>query len=500
MAGLEYILLIGSALILLSIAIAKVTDNLGVPVLVLFLGVGMLAGSEGPGGIAFDDPHLASSIGIIALIFILFSGGLDTHWPSVRPVVWKAASLSTLGVLITAVLVGVFTHLLLGFSLLHGLLLGSVISSTDAAAVFSVLRSKHISLRGQLKPLLELESGSNDPMAVFLTLGLIEATRNPETTVMNLALLFFVQMTVGAVVGIGLGKAMVFLLNRIRFSYEGFYPVFSLAFASLIYGVAAVAGGSGFLAVYLAGIIVGNSEFVQKKTLFRFFDGLAWLSQIGMFLTLGLLVFPSELMSVVGAGLLVSAFLMFLARPLAVLLSLALAKVTAREKLLVSWVGLRGAVPIILATFPLMAGIPQAEAMFNLVFFIVLTSTLFQGWSIPLVARWLGVDAPYVRKRRYPIEFAPMDGVDADIVDFIVPYNSAVIGKSIVELGLPSDSLVVLINRNERYIVPSGGTVLEEGDTILVLTSSQSIPRVREILSRQREKPAESPTTGKEQS
>lgn len=498
MTGLEYILLIGSALILFSIGIARVTDNLGVPVLVLFLGVGMLAGSEGPGGIDFDDAKLASSIGIIALIFILFSGGLDTHWPSVRPVVWKAVSLSTLGVFLTALFVGVFTHFLLDFSLLQGLLLGSVISSTDAAAVFSVLRSKHISLRGQLKPLLELESGSNDPMAVFLTLGLIQTAMNPETTVSSLIMLFLVQMVVGAAVGVGLGKTMVFLLNRLRFSYEGFYPVFSLAFASFIYGVAAVAGGSGFLAVYIAGILVGNSEFVQKKTLFRFFDGLAWLSQIGMFLTLGLLVFPSELMYVVGSGLLVSAFLMFVARPVAMFLALILAKVSIHEKLLVSWVGLRGAVPIILATFPLMAGIPQAEAMFNLVFFIVLTSTLFQGWSIPIVARWLRVDAPYIHKRRYPIEFAPTDGVDADIVDFIVPYHSAVIGKSIVELGLPPDSLVVLINRNEQYIVPSGGTVLEEGDAILVLTNTQSIPRVREILSRQREKSVESSHTRKE--
>lgn len=498
MTGLEYILLIGSALILLSIAIAKATDNLGVPALVLFLGVGMLAGSEGPGGIDFDDPGLASSIGIIALIFILFSGGLDTHWPSVRPVAWKAVSLSTFGVFLTALLVGVFTHLLLDLSLLHGLLLGAVISSTDAAAVFSVLRSKHVSLRGQLKPLLELESGSNDPMAVFLTLGLIQAAMNPETTVTNLIVLFLVQMIVGTAVGVGLGRTMVFLLNRLRFSYEGFYPVFSLAFAAFIYGVTAVAGGSGFLAVYIAGIIVGNSKFVQKKTLFRFFDGLAWLSQIGMFLTLGLLVFPSELISVVSSGLLVSAFLMFVARPVAVLLALAFAKFDVREKFLVAWVGLRGAVPIILATFPLMAGIPQAEAMFNLVFFIVLTSTLFQGWSIPLVARWLKVDAPYVHQRRYPIEFAQTDGVDADIVDFIVPYHSAVIGKSIVELGMPTDSLVVLINRNEQYIVPSGGTVLEEGDTILVLTSDQSIPRVREILSRQRDKSAESSNTKKE--
>jgi len=485
--ALEYLLLVGSILILASVAIAKLSDNLGVPSLLLFLGIGMLAGSEGPGGIYFDDAGLAQSIGIIALVFILFAGGLDTNWRQVRPVCWRAASLSTLGVSLTAFTVALFASIVLDLSLLTGLLLGAVVSSTDAAAVFAVLRSKNVSLRGQLKPLLELESGSNDPMAVFLTVGLIQLVTTPQTSLGSIVLLFVFQMGLGAAFGLGSGRAMVLILNRLRLSYEGIYPVFSLAFAALIYGATAAAGGSGFLAVYVAGLVAGNSEFVQKKSLLRFFDGLAWLSQITMFLTLGLLVFPSHIVPVVGAGLLLSAFLMFVARPASVFVSLVFTTMHWREKAMVSWVGLRGAVPIILATFPLLAGLPDAELIFNVVFFIVLTSALLQGWSIPAAARLLKLDAPLEQKRRYPIEFAPVEGVDTELVDLIVPYNSAAAGKSIIELGMPQDSLIVLISRNDNFIVPSGGTVLQEGDTILVLVNKNNLSEVRAILAKQKQ-------------
>ena len=483
----DTVLLIGSLLILISIAVAKISDNLGVPTLLLFLGVGMLAGSEGPGGIYFDDAGLAQSVGIIALVFILFAGGLDTRWREVKPLIWQATSLATVGVFVTACAVGVFVSVVLNASLLTGLLLGAVVSSTDAAAVFSVLRSKNVSLRGRLKPLLELESGSNDPMAVFLTVGIIDLLTISETTVGSIALRFVVQMGLGAALGLGLGKSMVFVLNRLKLPYEGIYPVFSLAFAALVYGATATLGGSGFLAVYVAGLVAGDSEFVQKKSLLRFFDGLAWLSQIAMFLTLGLLVFPSHVVPVMGIGLLVAAFLMLVARPLAVHLALLFAKLRWRETAFVSWVGLRGAVPIVLATFPLLAGLPDAELIFNVVFFIVITSVLLQGWSIPVVARMLRVDAPVEVKRRYPIEFAPLEGVDAELVDLMVPYNSAIAGKSIIELKLPQDSLVVLISRDEHFIVPSGGTVLQESDTVLVLVNKSNLPAIREIFGNQRE-------------
>ena len=484
--AIETILLVGSVLILASVALARLSDNLGIPTLLLFLGIGMLAGSEGPGGIFFDDARLAQSVGIIALTFILFAGGLDTRWREVRPVFWQAASLATLGVFVTALTVAFFLSAALKMPLLVGLLLGAVVSSTDAAAVFSVLRSKHVSLRGQLKPLLELESGSNDPMAVFLTVGFIELLTVAESSLGTIALLFIVQMGVGAAFGLAAGKVMVFLLNRLKLSYEGIYPVFALASAALIYGATATVGGSGFLAVYVAGVVAGNSEFVHKKSLLRFFDGLAWLSQIAMFLTLGLLVWPSHLLPVMGIGLVVSAVLMFIARPVSVFLSLSFSNVTWREKLIISWVGLRGAVPIVLATFPLLAGLPDAEFIFNVVFFIVLTSVLLQGWSIPAVARMLHLDVPLERKRRYPIEFAAVEGVDTELVDLIVPFNSAVAGRSIVELALPQDSLIVPISRNDNFIVPSGGTVLQEGDTVLVLVNKNNLPTVRSIFKEQR--------------
>ena len=484
--AIEYLLLIGSALILLSIALAKVSDNLGVPTLLLFLGIGMFAGPEGPGGITLNDASLAQSIAIVALLFILFAGGLDTQWSIVRPVFWHATGLATVGVFVTALAVGMFACFVLDISLLHGLLLGAIVSSTDAAAVFAVLRSKNVSLRGELTPLLELESGSNDPMAVFLTVGVIHLLNEVDATVGSLVMRFVVQMGIGAVFGLGLGRALVLILNRLRFPYEGIYPVFVLAFAGLAYGATAVAGGSGFLAVYIAGIVAGNSVFVQKRSLLRFFDGLAWLSQIAMFLTLGLLVFPSHIIPILGAGLLISAFLMFVARPLSVFLCLIRTRFHWRERSLISWVGLRGAVPIILATFPLLAGLQHAELMFNLVFFIVLSSALLQGWSIPVAARMLRVDAPVQPKLRSPIEFSPAHGVDTDLVELIVPYDSEVVGKSIVELGMPQESLVTLISRNGEFIVPCGGTILQDGDTLLVLVNRKNLPAVGRILSRKK--------------
>jgi cell volume regulation protein A len=485
MPAMEYIILIGSVIILACIAIARFSDNLGVPTVILFLGVGMLAGSEGPGGLYFDDAGLAQSIGIFALVIILFSGGLGTSWRQVKPVALQAASLATAGVLVTAIAVGIFVSALFHLPLMTGLLLGAVVSSTDAAAVFSVLRSKQVNIGGRLRALLELESGSNDPMAVFLTIGLVQFATAPETTAWKLVLLFVTQMGIGAASGLLLGKVMVFFINRLKLPYDGIYSVFTLAFAGLIYGATASAGGSGFLAVYIAGIAAADADFVQKKSLLRFFDGIAWLGQIAMFVTLGLLVFPSQVLPVAGIGLLISVFLMFVARPLSVFLSLARGRMPWREKVFISWVGLRGAVPVILATFPLLAGVPDAGLIFNVVFFIVITSALVQGWSIPVVARTLGLEVPMEAKKRYPIRFLPVAGDDTELVDLIVPYNSAVSGRTIIELGMPPDSLIVLVGRNNGYLVPSGGTVLQESDTVLALVNRNNLPAVRAIFSEQ---------------
>nr|MBA3715657.1 potassium/proton antiporter [Pyrinomonadaceae bacterium] len=313
MFAIEYILTGVAVLLLLSILASKASGRLGVPALLLFLAVGMLAGSEGPGGIPFDDAYAAQFLGVVALVFILFAGGLDTAWEDVRPVFGKAVALSTVGVLVTAALVGLFAWGVLGFSPLAGLLLGAIVSSTDAAAVFAVLRARSVGLKGEIKPLLELESGSNDPMAVFLTAGLTGLLVNQNSSVIGLIPMFFQQMALGTALGYGLGRGMVFVINRMRLEYEGLYPVFTLALVVLTYGATASLGGNGFLAVYIAGLVMGNNDFIHKQSLIRFHDGLAWLMQIAMFLTLGLLVFPSRLVPIVGVGLLVALFLMFVA-------------------------------------------------------------------------------------------------------------------------------------------------------------------------------------------
>lgn len=479
---LDYLLVGITLLILLSISFAKLFDNLGLPTLVLFITLGMLAGSEGIGGIDFTDARLAQSIGIIALIFILFSGGLDTSIESIKPIKFGAISLATIGVFLSAVIFGIAAAYLLKIELIYGLLLGSIISSTDAAAVFNVLRSKNVSIKQNLKSLLELESGSNDPMAIFLTIGIIELITIPDSDYLNILMLFVQQFGIGALTGLTLGRVIVLLLNKIRFSYEGIYPVLFLAFGGLVYGATNIIGGSGFLAVYLAGISIGNKDFVHKKSLLRFFDGLAWLSQIGMFLTLGLLVFPSQLLAISGIGFLLSVILMFFARPIAVYISLLFSKISFKEKTFVSWVGLRGAVPIILATFPMLANVKYADLIFSIVFFIVLTSALLQGWSLTSVAKFLKLDLPLLKKVKSPIEFEASKDGETDLYDFYITENSTLVGKSIVEIGMPKDSLIVLINRSEEYVVPTGSTIIESGDILLVLTSKKIVDEVRSLL------------------
>ncbi len=478
---IEYLLLGASGLLLLSVIASKASGRMGVPALLLFLGIGMLAGSDGPGGIHFDDPWLAQSLGVVALAFILFAGGMDTVWSQVRPVLGPGLALSTAGVALTAGLVATFATTVLQMSWTEGLLIGAIVSSTDAAAVFAVMRSRYVSLRHPLKPLLELESGSNDPMAVFLTLALISLITGASDSPRDLVPMFARQMALGTAIGYGTGKLMVLLVNRLRLEYEGLYPVLTLSLVLLTYSGSAWLGGNGFLAVYLAGLMMGNSEFIHKRSLTRFHDGLAWLMQIAMFLTLGLQVFPNQLVPIAGPGLLLALFLMIVARPLAVFLTLAFTSLNLREKTMVAWVGLRGAVPIILATFPLLAGVPQAGMIFNLVFFIVLTSVLLQGTSIPLAARWLGVDEPWQpRLEASPVWDAPTT-LKSGLLEVGVPDTSPAVGWRLLDLGLPKSAYVVLIARKGRSFVPDGSTVLEAGDSLLVFADQPSAIRLRSM-------------------
>ncbi len=484
MLPFEYLLMGVAVLLLLSVISSKASTQLGVPTLVLFLAIGMLAGSDGPGGIYFNNPWLAQSLGTVALIFILFSGGLDTRWNEIKPILWKGAILSTLGVMLTAIIAGYAVYSLLDFSLLEAMLLAAIISSTDAAAVFSILRSRQISLKGELRPLLELESGSNDPMAIFLTTSLIVLIQNPTTPLAALIPMFAQQMALGAVFGYLLGKAMADVINRIRLDYQGLYPVLTISLILIIYAITSALGGNGFLAVYLAGLTLAKHTFIHKRSLLQYHDSLAWLMQIAMFLTLGLLVFPSQLLPIAGIGLLICFVLMFLARPISVLLCLLpFRKMTLEDRIMVSWVGLRGAVPIILATFPLVSGINKADMIFNIVFFVVLTSVLVQGSSIPFVARRLGVDEP-IKSSPETSDTEPRRENWESLIKLEVLPESIAAGKQIAELNIPDDTWIAVLRRDGHPIRPGGSTILQAGDRLSVQSSGPSLELLRSLVEK----------------
>ncbi|MEX0884166.1 MAG: potassium/proton antiporter, partial [Cyclobacteriaceae bacterium] len=416
---------------------------------------------------------VAQFLGIVALTYILFSGGLDTKWLTIKPVMGPGLMLSTIGVLLTAISLGFFAYWLFDFSLLEGLLLGAIVSSTDAAAVFSILRSKSIGLKQNLRPLLELESGSNDPMAYFLTIGFTTLIAVSAFTWQDLILVFILQMLVGGVGGYLIGRGIVLLVNKINLEYEGLYPVLMLGLVLLSYALIDLLGGNGFLGVYIAAVTIGNGKMLHKKSLIKFFDGVAWLMQIIMFITLGLLVFPSQVIPVIGLGFFIALFLIFVARPLGVFVSLAFFKFKLREKLFVSWVGLRGAVPIVFATFPLIAGIDESSMIFNVVFFIVLTSVALQATTLSLAAKLLHLSVPDGLKRRSLLDIELSEDFKNALVEVELDGNSHVIGKRIVELDFPKTCLIVLINRADKYITPNGLTELQAGDKLMVMMNSE---------------------------
>ncbi len=471
-------LFILSILVILAILVTRLTKNYGVPALILFLGLGMLAGSDGPGGIEFDNAPLAQSIGTIALIFILFSGGLETKFDSVRRGYKSAFSLASLGVIITAGLSGLFLHFAAGYDLKLSLLIGSVIASTDAAAVFSVLRAKDLSLRGDLQPVLEIESGSNDPMAIFLTAMMISVVTIPDKPLTDYIFMLFLQFGIGAVTGLLGGRALTWIINRLDFLSPGFYPVFVMASALGLYSGTALISGSGFLAVYIAGIVANNYEYQHKTNTTRFFEGLAWLSQIGMFITLGLLLFPKQLIDVAPVGIVFALFLMLVARPLAVFISLLFSEYNLSEKLFITWGGLRGAVPVILATFVLTADVEGGNLVFNLVFFVVIFSALGQGWTLPVAAKLLKVTKEKSLKKKVLIDLETGRGDDKTLFDLFVQPGAPACGTKIVELGLPKEVLIVLIERKGKYVIPSGSTRIAEDDLVILLVDKRQINEV----------------------
>ena len=441
---------------------------LGLPLLVLFLLVGMLAGEDGL-GLAFDDASTAHALGTLALAMILFDGGLQTSFSSIK-LVWKPASfLATFGVAITAGITGYAAAFILGVPPMVGLLIGAIVGSTDAAAVFSILRNAGVHISPRLKATLEIESASNDPMAIFLTVGILELLTSQMKPGWDLAQLFIQQMGIGTVVGLGVGWAAVKLINRITLSAAGLYPVLVAICGFLTFGISASLGGSGFLATFIAGVFIGNSRFVLKRATFMFHDGLAWLSQIGMFVMLGLLVNPASLLKVWLEGLLIAAVLIFVARPLAVAPFLAFAGFNKREIGLVSWVGLRGSVPIILAIFPLLFEIPQAYLIFNVVFFVVLISATLQGSTLPWMAKKLKLIEKAPVTPAATLEISALGEVNADIVQYTLGDSAKAVNRTLAELALPEGAVVAMITRGDAVFPPRGSTLLLPGDHIFIL-------------------------------
>jgi cell volume regulation protein A len=482
--ALEPLLALLALILTISIAASKLAARSGVPALLLFLALGMALGSEGVGGIAFDDPQLTQSIGVVALIFILFSGGLDTRWRDVRPVLVVSTVLATLGVAVTALVIGVFAHWAFGFDLASGVMLGAIVGSTDAAAVIGVLRGRGVRLLPRLKPILELESSANDPMAILLSVGMIRLLTVPETGALDLLLLLVMQMGIGFIGGVLVGRGALWSLNRLRLEYDGLYPVVTITTVLMSYSLTSLLGGSGFLAVYITGVVLARNDFIHKTSLSNFHDGLAWLMQIAMFLTLGLQVFPSELAGVTGEGLLTAVVLMVLARPLSVWVSTLRCRVNWRERLFIGWVGLRGASPIVLATFPLLAGIQTPIPIFDLVFFVVVVSVAVQGTTLPFVARLLRVEDSAPERMTSLMKQVRMGkGFGEHLMELTIPPTADAVGRQILDLKLPPGTLIVMIMRDNEMVAPKGSTVIQAGDDLLLTVEPAHRTLVRASLT-----------------
>src|SRR3954452_8411500 len=459
------LLLLVGAVLAASIAVGLGASRAGVPVLVAFLALGMLLGSDGIGRIEFDDAELARKVGVVCLVAILYEGGLSTSWRRLRNVAVPAALLSTVGVVITAILTGGAAHTFFDLDWPQSVLLGGVVASTDAAAVFATLR--HTQVRRRLARTLECETGLNDPIAIALTLGLIHWIDDPTFRLDDVLFLMVKQLGIGLVVGVTLGFVATRVFSRLSRSVGSFAPVASIAAAALSFGVADVLGGSGFLAVYLVGLAVGSTPSRYRRQLVAFHEGLAFLAQVVLFIVLGLLVFPHDLPAVAVAGLVLAALLVLLIRPAAVWISTALSDFSARERALLGWGGLRGAVPIVLGAIVLSSGLDSGETIFNAVFFIVVVSVLVQGTTLEWVAGRLGLVDPRPAVSQPPLEVDVRGSLE--LVEFDVAGDHAITGAAVRELGLPRSALVAVVARDGDTIAPRGSTTIRPGDRLFVL-------------------------------
>ncbi len=482
-AATAVLLTVLGLLIAVSVVFSRAVDRIGVPVVLLFLVLGMLGGSEGLGGIEFADYQVAVRLGTIALVLILFDGGLNTSATSIRQVLWPAGLLATVGVVITAGLVAACGRFF-GLGWMEALLLGAVVSSTDAAAVFAVLRGGKLHLAPRVGRTIEVESCVNDPMAVILTLGIVEAMASERPSGWRLALEVPVQLVVGTGVGLLLGYLGRALLRRVRLTTVGLYPALTLALAYVSFGGATLVHGSGFLAVFAAAAVLGNGPLPNRAGLTRIHDALAWLSQITMFLMLGLLVFPSQLLPVAAVGLGIGLFLAIVARPLAVLPCVLPFGYSPKEAAYIAWVGLRGAVPIILASFPVLAHVPGAGRIFNIVFFIVVVSSLVPGATVRFVTRLLKLSVPEKPAPAAVLEINASHPLKGELTSFFIEPAVAVCDARLAEIELPAGAGVVLVVRGEELIAARGSTTLRPGDHAYVFFRPEDQPYVELLFGR----------------
>lgn len=480
----DLFILLASILLIFGILSTKFSAKLGVPSLIFFIMVGMLMGNNSFGVIHFTNAGLAQTIGVFALIIILFEGGIQTKWTSLRPVILPSLSLATVGVLITSVIITVAAHYILNVNWLVAMLFGSIVSSTDAAAIFAVLKGQNI--EDHAGNTLEAESGTNDPMAIFLTVSCIEMITSSEVNMAKLIGSFILQIGLGLLLGWVFGKIAVAVLNRINLESTGLYPVFAVTFALLAYGITANIKGSGLLAVYVMAIVIGNSEVAYEKATQYFAEGFAWMMQILMFIILGLLVNPADLFSVeiVLKGLLLSVILILIARPVAVFISTIKMNFSFKELLFLSWAGLKGSVPIVLATFPLLANIGDSHLIFNVVFFVVLTSCLIQGSSISFVADKLGLAEPASETPMHSLEIVSLGKANAEMVEYQMKPDALLIGKPLNEIPFPENTLVNAIIRDDKLVTPTGDTIIEEGDFLYILTPKTKKRSVKQLLQK----------------
>jgi potassium/hydrogen antiporter len=481
------LILAGGALLAAGLGASLFAARFRVPALVLVLIAGMMIGSDGTGWIDFGDYELARTIGIVALALILFEGGLASGWGEIGPVIRPAISLATLGTLITALVTGFTAAWLFAFSTLEGLLLGAVLASTDAAAVFSVLRTS--TLRRKLARTLEGESGMNDPVALLLVLGFIEWIENPGYGVADMAWLFAQQLGIGLAAGLAIGIAGVDLLKRSRLASGGLYPVATLAVAAIAFGVSDVIGGSGFLAVYLAGLVLGSRQIPARRTIAAFHEGLSWVAQVGLFFALGLLVFPSQFGEIWFEATVLAVVLAVVARPLATLVVTAPFRYSGGERVVLGWAGMRGAVPVVLATFPVIDGVPNSLDFFNIAFFAVLLSTVIQGTTVEALARRLGMTTSSPALPRPLGDTGTVQAMGAEIVEFPVARGDAIAGLHVRDLGLPREALVNVIVRGGRAIPPRGSTRVSAGDVLHVMVAREEMADMYPLLERWRSGP-----------